>query len=223
MSNPKTFRTALNGFHREDVVHYIEYLSAKHRSECAQMNSELEYLRSRLAEAPEAPAVDPALAERCADLEAQLLQVREEKAQAETARNAALAIQAQLENQLQQALEANALAEAAREEALAAQAQLEETVKYNQSHVEQELEAYRRAERTERLAQERAQKVYHRVNSVLGDATVKVDDAAARIGGLSDQVMAQLNQLQEAVISSKQALQEASEVMYTIRPTTDEE
>ena len=84
-----------------------------------------------------------------------------------------------------------------------------------------ELEAYRRAERAERLAKERAEKVYHRVNGVLADATVKVDQAAATIGGLSDQVMAQLAQLHGAVSGSKQALQDAVDTMYALRPTEE--
>lgn len=87
---------------------------------------------------------------------------------------------------------------------------------------EEELEAYRRAERTERLARERAEKVYHRVNGVLADATVKVDDAAAQIGELADQVMSQLNLLQSAASGSKQALQDAVETMYALRPTSEE-
>ena len=82
-----------------------------------------------------------------------------------------------------------------------------------------ELEAYRRAERTERIARERAELVYHQVNGVLADATVKVDEAHSRIDGLTQQVTAQLQQLQEAVSASRQALSDAAATLYTIRPT----
>ena len=37
----QTFRSALNGFHREDVVRYIEFLNAQHAAEITQLNSEL--------------------------------------------------------------------------------------------------------------------------------------------------------------------------------------
>ena len=77
-----------------------------------------------------------------------------------------------------------------------------------------ELEAYRRAERAERLARERAQQIYDQANAVLADATVKVEAAS---DGLST-VAAQLSdQLQK----SRQDLQEAVAAMYTIRPEMD--
>ena len=82
----------------------------------------------------------------------------------------------------------------------------------------EELEAYRRAERTERIARERAELIYHQVNGVLAEATVKVDGVAGDIGVMADQVMAQLSQLQAAVSGSKQALQDAVSTMYAIKP-----
>ena len=81
-----------------------------------------------------------------------------------------------------------------------------------------ELEAYRRAERAERLAKERADLVYHQINGVLADATVKVDGIAGEISTVADRVMDQLNQLQAAVGNSKEALQDAASTLYAIRP-----
>ena len=49
MAEVLNFRSAFNGFHREDVVHYIEYLNAKHTTEVNQLNSQLEQLRSQNA------------------------------------------------------------------------------------------------------------------------------------------------------------------------------
>ena len=91
-----------------------------------------------------------------------------------------------------------------------------------QSNMEQELEAYRRAERTERLARERAEQLYRQANGALADATVKVDNTANQIGQLSDRVAEQLAELQTAVADSKQALRDAAATMYTIRPTMEE-
>ena len=82
----------------------------------------------------------------------------------------------------------------------------------------EELEAYRRAERIEREAKERSELVYFQANGVLTEAAAKVDDVSAEITDMADQVMRQLTQLQMAVASSKQALQEAASIMNTIKP-----
>lgn len=204
MSNKKTFRSALNGFNREDVVHYIEYINAQHTAQVNQLTSELEQLRSAQQEVP---------AEQTEDQEA-LLAAQEENARLEAQVRVLLEEKTELEEQLQAALAEKYQAVLDRDAALSRQITA-------QSRMEEELEAYRRAERAERLAKERAEKVYHRVNGVLADATVKVDQAAATIGGLSDQVMAQLAQLHGAVSGSKQALQDAVETMYALRPTEE--
>lgn len=196
MAAQKTFRSALNGFNRDDVVHYIEYLNAQHASEVNQLTSEAEFLRSKLEERLDLPGEEESPADVQA-LEAQL--------------QAALAENKRLEEELQSALEAIEQAQADLEA-------LRNQQITTQNVTSQELEAYRRAERVERLAQERSVQVYHRVNGVLADATVKVDEAADTIGTLSDQVLAQLNQLQEAVSGSKQALQDAAQTMYALRP-----
>ena len=33
MAAPQNFRSAFNGFNREDVVHYLEYLNSKHQNQ----------------------------------------------------------------------------------------------------------------------------------------------------------------------------------------------
>ena len=86
------------------------------------------------------------------------------------------------------------------------------------SSMEMELEAYRRAERAERMARERADQVYRQTNGVLAEATVQVDKVAADIGTIADQVTEQLKLLQNAVTGSKDALKAAANLMYTIRP-----
>lgn len=182
MPAPQNFRTAFNGFHREDVVRYLEYLNSKHTSEINQLNSEVEFLRSKLENAQPSEEFVALEAERD-DLKAQL--------EAITARCE------ELEATL--AAAQTAPAEAAVDPA-------------------QELEAYRRAERTERMAKERAELVYHQINGVLADATVKVDSVSTQISGMADQVMSQLTQLQVAIGNSKQALKEAASTMYAIRP-----
>lgn len=64
--------------------------------------------------------------------------------------------------------------------------------------------------------------MYHRVNGVLADATVKVEAASTQIGEISESVLGRLSQLQEAIVNSKQALEQASATMYSLRPTDKE-
>ena len=192
MSAPQNFRSAFNGFNREDVVRYLEYINSKHTAQINQLNSEIDFLRAKLETATQ-PDADLAqerealmertaqLEARCAELEQQLAQKQEQPAQEVPAPKAAESTPAP-------------------------------------AATNDELEAYRRAERTERLARERAELIYHQVNGVLAEATVKVDGIAGEIGTMADQVIAQLTQLQSAVSGSKQALQDAASIMYTIKP-----
>ena len=71
MSAPQNFRSAFNGFNREDVVHYIEFLNSKHAAELNQLRTENEELREQ---AQQQPAEDLSgrvaqLEDRCMELE----------------------------------------------------------------------------------------------------------------------------------------------------------
>ena len=74
-----------------------------------------------------------------------------------------------------------------------------------------ELEAYRRAERAERKAQERAAQIYNQANDALVDVTAKVESISGEVCALADQMTAKLE-------CSKQELQAAVEAMQAIRP-----
>ena len=200
----QTFRTALNGFNREDVVRYIEYLNSVHTAEINQLNSELEFLRNKQTISAPVEMSVANTAESDALIEQQATRIRELFDRCR-----------ELETQLAEAQEAKAHAEEKLQAAVLTQ---QNTV---QSRTNEELEAYRRAERIERQAKERAERLYHQTNGALADASVKVEEVAAQIGQMSDQVMAQLAQLQEAVVNSKQALKDAANTMYTIRPSDE--
>lgn len=194
------FRSAFNGFNREDVVHYIEYLNSKHTAELNQLNSELDYLRTRQPEPAAEPVLqlpaDDTLAQQAARIRELFDRCKELEQEVESLKTENDKLTAQLnDGRMQQ--------------------------NSYQSRVEEELEAYRRAERTERFARERAENLYRQANGALADATVKVDDAAREVSQVSDQVIAQLSLLQDAVSGSKQALRDAAATMYTIRPTAD--
>ena len=132
----------------------------------------------------------------------------------------------QLNTQLQNARDALANAPAPNEElqaqleaAQARCAELEAILEGNGQTVltptETELEAYRRAERAERLARERASQLYQQANAVLADATVRVEAASDSLSNISQQLSQQIQQ-------SRQSLQEATAAMYAIRPAEDE-
>ena len=194
MATPQSFRSAFNGFNREDVVHYLEYLNAKHASQLDQLNTEVTFLRKKLEEQPEE---DSTAAE---EMTRKLGELEEKLAESETEREELSRKVAQLEKEL--------------EEAKAEQA----TVRHQ---TDEELEAYRRAERTERMARERAEQVYRQTNGVLADASAKVDEAAGQVAEISEHVMSQLDLLREAVSCSKQALADAASGLYSLKPRED--
>ena len=88
---------------------------------------------------------------------------------------------------------------------------------------EQELESYRRAERAERAAEERAKQIYQQATGTLAQATSQVDSAAERFRRAADRINSQMGELQAAVELSKSALVDAATTMYTIRPEDTEE
>ena len=195
MSAPQNFRSAFNGFNREDVVHYLEYINSKHTHQINQLTSENQELRA----AAQMPPVEDqselvaSLQAQCAELTAQL---EEEKNRCAELTGKLEALQQELENKAETPAPTETISALASEE----------------------LEAYRRAERIEREARERSELVYFQANGVLTEAAAKVDTISTDITDMADQVMRQLTQLQMAVSSSKQALQDASSIMSTIRP-----
>ena len=219
MPAQQNFRSAFNGFNREDVVRYLEYINSKHTNQVNQLTAEAEELRARLTQRPDENllATIETLRADYAALEQQLEESKAANAQLEERC-------AQLEErcaQSDQPDDRDAQLKQLEERCAQLEQQLEAPVKAVPVPVvdsSAELEAYRRAERTEREAKERAELVYYQANGVLTEATAKVDGITAEITDMADQVMSKLTQLQMAVSSSKQALQDASSIMNTIRP-----
>ena len=158
------FRSALNGFNREDVVRYIEYLNNQHKAQIEQLNNQLQNAAKAPAADPELQSKLDAALERCAQLEAQLVA---------------------------------------------------------SPSAEQELEAYRRAERAERVAQERAQQICTSANAILADATVKAEAAAAHIAELAEQANSQLDAYRTAINSTQELFQDAVAALYTLNPENE--
>ena len=197
MSAAYNFRTAFNGFNREDVVHYIEYINSKNTAQVNQLRSDLAAAQQEAAALRATPPKDPAMEEQIQQLTARIAQLEDEVLTAHIAKSDAETALESMTRERDKALEAQTTA---------------------RRHSEEELEAYRRAERMERQAKERADAMYTRANSIVADATARVDEAAQQINGIADQVAAQLSVLQNAVAGSKGALQDASAALYNIRP-----
>lgn len=190
MNAPQNFRTAFNGFHREDVVRYLEYITAKHNSQVNQLRNELEYLQQqvdRLSAAPEAAS--------------EVAQLREQLEESMSIRTALEARCAGLEQEL--------------EAALAASTAQEQSCRLTDA---MELETYRRAERIEREARERAEQIHQSTNALLAGARGQVDSVAQALSGATDAFLAQLSQLQGTVDASRQALTEAAQAMGELEP-----
>ena len=165
------FRSSLHGFNRQDVANYLEYLNNRHAAQVNQLNTDLEALRRQA----EAPAEDPqraALETRCQELEQQLAAARKERDEALAQKEA-----------VEQKLEA---AQRDREEALLRSSG-------EKLDANRELEAYRRAERTERVARERAEQVYSETGTVLTQASNRIEAALRQMTGISQQVTGQLD------------------------------
>lgn len=182
MSAPQKFRTAFNGFNRDDVVHYLEYLNSKHTAQVNQLHSEIEFLHSKLESAQPDPAQEEiiaALEQERDDLRAQVEALQARCAQLEEGQCSAPAVAP--------------------------------------VNTAEELEIYRRAERTERAARERADLLHRQANAVLTEASVRVNDAAAQITPVADQLLEQLKQLQTVLSAGRQSLQDANLILTTLR------
>lgn len=231
MSAVNNFRSAFNGFNREDVVRYIEYINNKHNTAINQLNNELQAqkeelaaLRAKpdqgpelLAQLEEAHGTNTALMAEMETLRAQLEELYREVEEAhkereldESARAAQEALRQELEETKRELADAKLQLEQSRKAAAAAQ-------------VNYELEAYRRAERVERMARERVSHMYEQINAALADAALRADESAAQIGEVADRVAQQLSELQSVLAQGRNAMKDTAATIYAIRPLKPEE
>ena len=128
----------------------------------------------------------------------------------------------QLKNQLQLAQEnGGADLQAQLDAALARCEELEQQLAAkgeSANCTEQELEAYRRAEKAERQAQARAHQIYEQANAALADATAKAEVASQRISTITDEAVAQLKACQASVLETKEEFQQALTALYAVKP-----
>lgn len=163
MLAPQRFRSALNGFNREDVVNYIEYLNNHY-------TSQLEQLKNQLQESKNTVPGDVV-----ADLQTQL--------------NAALQRCEDLEAQL-----------ATHEEV-----------------ANRELEAYRRAEETERKAAQRANAIYEQAQAALDNATSMAEAATVEFSEVATRTEQQLKEYQASLLVAVDRFKSAAATLHAVK------
>ena len=191
------FRTQLKGFHREDVINFIQQQTQEHERRVRTMQEEIVRLQGELndarteaerahgAQEAEAETTQEELAqasERCAELEAENAAAREEIARL---------------TKRCEALEEAKQPELAAEEKPAA----EETENYK----ELELAAYRRAELAERMAKERAAASDEQMKRILALTDERLMHTSQDFQTLLETFTKDFEQLRQ-VIRSAQAL-----------------
>jgi chromosome segregation ATPase len=174
MADFSKFRTSIGGFNRSDVSDYMTKICAEHQSVLRQNQKETAALKQRL-EAAEL-ALDDAVA--------QLDQIKAELEE-KTAEN----------QQLQADLEAA-------EGLLAAQPQPEEPEEEEAlplDYAAMELEAYRRAEATERMAAERSAKLRQQFSQLVDSVADRYEESEQDIQALAEDIRTNLKRLEECL------------------------
>ena len=85
MAAPQRFRTAFRGFHREDVISYIEYLNNQHTAQMEQLRNQLNEANAKTSNkaAEELQVQLDAALQRCRELEQKLADVEANTAEKE--------------------------------------------------------------------------------------------------------------------------------------------
>lgn len=191
----QNFRFAFNGFNRSDVVNYLEFLNRKHSEQINQLTLDNEMLRQQLnAEQTFADSSD-----EIEKLRAQLEALTQE-------RDALMCRVISLESKLSEQPAAPAPNPGV--SSADAAADLYDPM--------QELEIYRRAERAEREAKERAEKIRNSAEEFVQLAITKAQSAAETYDDAARQTNARLNALLTSVDDGRQAMLSAVEQLRKI-------
>ena len=209
MTEPQTFRSAFNGFHREDVVNHIAYMTTKHEAQVKELREENDALQTELSQLRgqmDQDAADrdriPSLEQTIADRDAELASLREELETANQLMNEQAAQMAALREELEEAKEAAAKPAA---------------IEKSANHWD-ELRAYRRAETAERQARERVNDLYDNANAALRGAGSTLGDTNAAFEALAEKFRADLVELMDAIETGRNALHTAADTLDSLRP-----
>lgn len=213
MSEPLNFRSAFNGFNREDVVHYIQYLKSIHENQIRQLKADLALMQKESF----LPEADDGKDEEIAQMQEQFEQQEAVLTALNTEKDELLAKCSQLETTLSVLTTENKVltTKTAQLEAQLVAVTAERDAAVNaakpvmSTYVEDELAAYRRAERVERLAIERANSIYRKLQAALQNTAAQTDQAATNLDNISSQVSAQLSTLRNSLLDSKSYLEQS--------------
>ena len=194
MAAPQNFRSAFNGFNREDVVNYISFMTNRHETELNQLRSELAGLNTELESLREKNGSVEALEQENADAKEELARLQQEL---EASRSEAEELRTRLE------------------EIETAPAEKQEPAAPDWT---EELNAYRRAESTERRARERVGQMYDRATGAIAEATTRLEGSSDDLVRISDRVQKDLEAFREAICAGGQILAETADALSAIRP-----
>ena len=212
IGNANRFRSALHGFHRDDVVSYIEKTTVAHENEVRQLQKLNDQLRGQLGEANAAleqarkDAVDPEefaaanerireLTDANAALNAQLQELEAEAAELRARLAEAEERCAQREAETAAAVPAAPAVPQELDAPITPIAEVVPAAKPEKDYAELELAAYRRAEMTERLARERAAEVYREVQSVFDNANTRFDNGRSDLEQVTKTLQSDVNSM----------------------------
>ncbi len=203
MAAPQNFRSALNGFNREDVVNYIAYITNKHETKINQLNTEVAQLQQERDE-----------------LQMQVQQEKEASSELEQLRQQVDALKEQLsERDIQiELLEEELESEKKKVVPSAANAC---QPKNDAARLAEELNAYRRAESVERRAREQVNQMFDKACATLADTSVCLENATGKICDLEELILQNLSALQETIAESKTELANSAVAIASIRPEKD--
>ena len=204
---PYQFRSAINGFNREDVVAYIESSSMEHEAQLQTLQNEVQDLRLKLAEAREALSQAESAQKQEMDLEAVQERIRSLEEENRSLRE-------QMEERMTPAAAEEALPgknEPIRLDApiLPVGEVLSVDAAPSKDFSELELAAYRRAEIAERLARERTQDVYRKLQSVFQSTGMRLDQNRADLEALTRALQSDVTQMMSLLSSIQGAYRDA--------------
>ena len=206
------FRSSMHGFNRDDVIAFIENTSLEHEKELRALRD----ANVRLVQQLDETNADA--------LQAELAEARAALAEAEEKYLALEAEKKVLEGELTAAKDA--LAEAAQAPAVTETPAQADTSPLNapiapisenvpaeppKDYAAMELAAYRRAETAERLARERAGKVYEQLGEVFSTASERLDSNEADLTQLTQALQLNMKQMQDVLDSIRGSYTDARE------------
>ena len=196
MSDFSKFRGSLGGFNRTDVADYIEKLCLTHAAELKERSRRAEELQTQLEETRAKLRETEADRDRLQD---QLQEARDQLQEAHDALEAATAPEPEPEEP---------------EEPEAAEAP-EEAPDYPSL----ELEAYRRAEATERLAARRAEQLSRQMQEFVAHISQRYAETGEEIAALSEDMRSDLQRLQDSLSDLESLFTETTDHFESVEET----